>query len=131
MADAVKAGLRADFPELAIIGDPLFVIAFTSTDDSLDIFRVFDAMTRRGWALNGLHRPAAVHLCVTLRHTQPGVAERFLADLRDAIDDVRADPDTRGRHGPHLRHGRHHRPTAAWWPTPCSTTWTAGSASRH
>ncbi len=100
MADTVKAGLRSDFPELTIIGDPLFVIAFASADDTLDIFRVLDAMTRRGWALNGLHRPAAVHLCVTLRHTQAGVAERFLADLRDAIDDVRADPDVEGGMAP-------------------------------
>ena len=100
VADAVKAGLRSDFPELRIFGDPLFVIAFASADDTLDIFRVLDAMTRRGWSLNGLHRPAAVHLCVTLRHTQGGVAERFLADLRDAIEDVRAHPDTEGGMAP-------------------------------
>jgi sphinganine-1-phosphate aldolase len=100
VADTVKAGLRRDFPELSIIGDPLFVIAFASTDDTLDVFKVYDAMTRRGWALNGLHRPAAVHLCLTLRHTQPGVGERFLTDLRDAIDDVRAHPDTPGGMAP-------------------------------
>jgi sphinganine-1-phosphate aldolase len=100
VADKVKAGLRSDFAELSIIGDPLFVIAFASTDDTLDVFNVYDAMTRRGWALNGLHRPAAVHLCVTLRHTQPGVAERFLTDLRDAIDDVRDHPDTPGGMAP-------------------------------
>ena len=99
-ADQVKAGLAADFDELQVVGDPLFVIAFTSADPSLDVFRVFDAMSRRGWALNGLHRPAAVHLCVTLRHTQPGVPARFLHDLRAAIDDVRADPDREGGMAP-------------------------------
>jgi len=99
-ADEVKAGLAADFDELQVVGDPLFVIAFTSADPSLDVFRVFDAMSRRGWALNGLHRPAAVHLCVTLRHTQPGVPARFLHDLRAAIDDVRADPDREGGMAP-------------------------------
>jgi glutamate/tyrosine decarboxylase-like PLP-dependent enzyme len=100
VADHVKAGLRADFPELEIIGDPLFVIAFRSADESLDVYRVLDAMTRRGWSLNGLHRPAAVHLCITLRHTRPGVGERFLADLRDAITEVRADPDRPGGMAP-------------------------------
>ncbi len=100
VADTVKAGLRADFAELDVIGDPLFVIAFASNDETLDIFRVFDAMSRRGWSLNGLHRPAAVHLCVTLRHTQPGVPERFLADLRSAIDEVRADPNREGGMAP-------------------------------
>jgi hypothetical protein len=39
---------------------------------------VLDAMSQRGWSLNGLHRPACIHLYVTLRHTEPGVAERFL-----------------------------------------------------
>jgi hypothetical protein len=55
----------------------------------MDVYRIMDAMTERGWNLNGLHKPAAVHLCVTLRHTQPGVAERFLADLRASVADVK------------------------------------------
>ena len=29
---------------------------------------------------------------MTLRHTQPGVAERFLSDLREAVDYVKAHP---------------------------------------
>jgi len=49
-------------------------------------------MTARRWNLNSLHRPAALHLCVTLRHTQPGLAERFLADLRAAAEFVKANP---------------------------------------
>jgi glutamate/tyrosine decarboxylase-like PLP-dependent enzyme len=100
VADEVKAGLRDGFPELEILGDPLYVIAVRSADASLDVFRVLDAMTARGWSLNGLHRPAAFHLCVTLRHTKPGFTERFLADLRAAIDHVRANPDAEGGMAP-------------------------------
>jgi sphinganine-1-phosphate aldolase len=33
-----------------------------------------------------------VHLCVTLRHTLPGVAERFLADLASCLEAARAEP---------------------------------------
>jgi hypothetical protein len=33
-----------------------------------------------------------VHLCVTLRHTEPGVAERFLADLRASVAEVELQP---------------------------------------
>ncbi len=88
-AAQIKAGLIA-IPQLRLLGDPLFVLAFTS--DTLDIYRVLDEMTRRGWSLNGLHRPAAIHLCVTLRHTQPGVVERFLADLQAAVTQVQAQP---------------------------------------
>jgi len=29
---------------------------------------------------------------VTLRHTQPGVAGRFLADLAESVEEVRANP---------------------------------------
>jgi sphinganine-1-phosphate aldolase len=49
-------------------------------------------MGHRGWSLNGLQRPAAVHIAVTLRHTQPGVADRFLADLASSGEEVRANP---------------------------------------
>jgi sphinganine-1-phosphate aldolase len=57
-------------------------------------------MTKRHWNLNGLHRPACVHLCVTLRHTQEGVAQRFVDDLREAVDHVRAHPDEEGGMAP-------------------------------
>jgi hypothetical protein len=33
-----------------------------------------------------------LHLCVTQRHTLPGVAERFLADLRTVVAAVRGSP---------------------------------------
>jgi sphinganine-1-phosphate aldolase len=51
-----------------------------------------DAMTARGWSLNGLHHPPAVHICTTLRHTGPGVAERFVSDLRDSLAEARSQP---------------------------------------
>jgi hypothetical protein len=49
-------------------------------------------MTRKGWSLNGLHKPSCVHIAVTQRHSQPGVAERFVVDLQDAVELVKADP---------------------------------------
>lgn len=85
-------------PDLTVLGDPLFVIAFASP--TLDIYRVLDAMTARGWSLNGLHRPAAVHLCVTLRHTAPGIAQRFLEDLAAAVAEVKAQPAAQGGMAP-------------------------------
>ena len=96
-ADFIKKGIR-EIPELRILGDPLFVIAFAS--DSLDIYKVLDAMTRKRWSLNGLHKPSCVHLCVTLRHTQPGVAERFLLDLEAAVAFVKAHPEEKGSMAP-------------------------------
>jgi sphinganine-1-phosphate aldolase len=86
---AIRRGIHT-IPHLRVLGDPLWVIAFTS--DTVDVYRVLEQMTRRGWNLNGLHKPPAVHLCVTLRHTQPGVAERFLADLEASVEEVLSQP---------------------------------------
>ncbi len=87
--EQIKGGI-CSIPDLRILGDPLWVIAFTS--DKLDIYQVMEVMTRKNWSLNGLFHPPAVHLCITLRHTCPGVAERFLSDLRESVEYVRAHP---------------------------------------
>jgi glutamate/tyrosine decarboxylase-like PLP-dependent enzyme len=87
----VRDGIAA-IPGMHVLGDPLWVIAF-ATDEGLDVYQVLENMGRRGWSLNGLQRPAAVHIAITLRHTMPGVAERFLADLAASLDEVRASPD--------------------------------------
>ena len=47
-----------------------------------------------------MHHPPAVHLCVTLRHTQPGVVARFVADLHDSVAYVKAHPDEKGGMAP-------------------------------
>jgi len=85
----IRDGIAA-IPGLSVLGDPLWVTAFAA--DSLDIYQVMENMGHRGWSLNGLQRPAAVHIAVTLRHTRPGVADRFLADLATAVDETRANP---------------------------------------
>jgi sphinganine-1-phosphate aldolase len=96
-ASLIRQGIE-EIPELYVLGDPLWVIAFGS--EALDIYKIMDAMSRKGWSLNGLHKPPCVHVCVTLRHTQPGVAERFVADLRSAVEYVRANPDPQGGMAP-------------------------------
>ncbi len=86
----IRDGIR-EIAELRVLGDPLWVIAFTS--DELNIYSIMDFMTKRQWNLNGLHKPPAVHIAVTLRHTQEGVRKRFLDDLRAAVTHVRTHPD--------------------------------------
>ncbi len=43
-----------------------------------------------------MRKPSAVHLYVTLRHTQPGVADRFLADLKAALEHGKTQPVAHG-----------------------------------
>jgi len=96
-ADEIKAGISS-IAELHILGEPLWNIAFSS--DTLDIYRVMDFMSGRGWSLNPLQRPPAVHICVTLRHAQAGVAERFIQDLRAAVEHVKKNPQQEGGMAP-------------------------------
>jgi sphinganine-1-phosphate aldolase len=96
-AASVKRGIAA-IPGLEVVGDPLFVVAFTSRE--LDVYRILDGMTARRWSLNALQRPPAVHLCVTLRHARPGVVERFLSDLAASAAEVRRSPGGGGGMAP-------------------------------
>lgn len=93
----IKAAIRT-IPDLFVLGDPLWVVAFGSKN--LDIYRVMDYMTQKNWSLNGLHKPSCVHICVTLRHTRPGVAERFIADLKSAVAFVKRTPQENGGMAP-------------------------------
>ncbi|MDY7078484.1 MAG: aspartate aminotransferase family protein, partial [Chloroflexota bacterium] len=96
-AALIKQGIK-DIPELYVLGDPLWVIAFAS--QTLDIYAINDYMTEKKWNLSGLQMPPCVHICVTLRHTQPGVAERFIEDLKSAVEYVEMNPGTQGMMGP-------------------------------
>ena len=82
--DTIKAGIRERIPELSIIGDPLFMTSFHS--EEVDVYLVNDALKERGWRMNALQLPPALHFCVTGPNTQPGIAEDFLDDLRAAVD---------------------------------------------
>lgn len=97
-AAAIREGI-GKIPQLQVLGEPLWVISFAAREPKqLDIYRVLDAMTKKRWNLNGLHRPSCVHIAVTLRHTKPGVVDRFLADLRESVEHVLAHPQADG-HG--------------------------------
>ena len=92
VADEIKEGVAA-IPELTLIGDPTFVISFRS--EQVDIYHVNDFMKTRGWRYNCLQLPPALHFCVTMPQTfVPGVAERMIADLRQAVDYARSKAGT-------------------------------------
>ncbi len=96
-SEKIKQGVKS-IPELQILGDPLWILAFGST--SLNVYEVLDQMGKKNWNLNGLHKPACFHIALTLRHTQPGVAERFIADLKESVAFVKANPGNKGGMAP-------------------------------
>lgn len=98
-AATVRRGVES-IPELRTLGDGLWIVAFASRDPRVDVYRVLDAMSERGWHLIGLQRPAALHICLTARQARPGVPERFVADLRASVAQVRSNPGRKGGMAP-------------------------------
>jgi len=77
---------------LEIIGKPqASLISYRSTDPQLNIFAVGDAMERKGWFVDRLQRPDALHAMVTASHDK--VALQYIADLKDAVATVLAHPE--------------------------------------
>ncbi len=67
---------------LEIIGDPdMSLLAFTSR--SGNIFNIGDGLSRRGWHLDRLQFPDALHLTIT--RLNAGKEEEFLQDLADVL----------------------------------------------
>ena len=82
-ATTIKEGIRA-MPELEVIGDPLFLVAFKPAAD-LDIYLINDSLIAQGWRMIALQYPPALHFCVTRPNTAPGLAEAFLEALRSGV----------------------------------------------
>ena len=87
---AMQEAVRSH-PELRLIGEPSFLFAFTS--DDFDIYHVNDALRAKGWRMNGLQYPNAIHMAVTRPQTQSGVVEEWAADLDAAVGYARANRD--------------------------------------
>lgn len=89
VADEIKQGIEK-MDGLYVLGDPqAMVVCFGSRE--FNILKVSDQMTKKGWSLNALQHPASVHMCVTVR--QIGKGQKFLSDLRDAVETVKNDPN--------------------------------------
>ena len=55
---------------LEVLGDPeMCVVALKARNPrALDIFKVNDLMSKRGWHLSALQLPSALHMCFTAQH---------------------------------------------------------------
>jgi len=72
--------------ELEIIGKPLVsVVAFTAKN--LDVYDIADGMSGKGWHLNALQNPPAIHVAVTLPIAK--VWERLVSDLEAVVETER------------------------------------------
>ncbi|XP_069609308.1 sphingosine-1-phosphate lyase 1 [Ranitomeya imitator] len=77
--------------EIFIFGNPeVSVISFGST--VFDIYRLSNSLTAKGWNLNTLQFPPSIHICLTLLHTKPGVAQLFVKDVQESLSVIMEDP---------------------------------------
>lgn len=77
----IREGIE-EFSSLEIIGDPdMSLLAFTSRTGN--IFNIGDALGRKGWHLDRLQFPDALHLTITRLNT--GMEEEFLQDLAQVL----------------------------------------------
>lgn len=91
LSQRLQDGIDA-VPGLRVLGDPaMTVFAYTSDDDDVDIFAVGDALERRGWSVDRLIRPEALHLMLMPTHLQ--IEDAFLSDIAEAVDEVRGRPE--------------------------------------
>ncbi|KAM4030547.1 sphingosine-1-phosphate lyase 1 [Anomaloglossus baeobatrachus] len=77
--------------EIFIFGNPeVSVIAIGSK--VFDIYRLSNSLTAKGWNLNTLQFPPSIHICLTLLHTKPGVAQLFVKDVQESLSVIMEDP---------------------------------------
>ncbi|PFH55378.1 hypothetical protein XA68_18447 [Ophiocordyceps unilateralis] len=85
IADVIRDG-PALSGELVVLGKPLVsVVAFTARN--LNIYDIADGMSTKGWHLNALQNPPAIHVAVTLPIVKAW--ERLVADLEAVVEEER------------------------------------------
>jgi glutamate/tyrosine decarboxylase-like PLP-dependent enzyme len=87
-ADKLRAGITA-IPGLALLGRPdATIVSYAAV--GADVYAIADQLEKRGWSVDRQHRPSSIHLTVTANHAP--VIDRYLADLRECLAEVRANP---------------------------------------
>ncbi|XP_059483885.1 sphingosine-1-phosphate lyase isoform X2 [Neocloeon triangulifer] len=60
--------------------------------DTFHIYHLLDALGKKGWNLNPLQSPPGLHIGVTHMLTRPGVADRFLNDVKEIVAHLLKNP---------------------------------------
>ncbi|MDD5447704.1 MAG: aspartate aminotransferase family protein [Actinomycetota bacterium] len=87
---ALEKGIQS-IPELKILSNPeMSVFAYGSKSRKVNIFAVGDQMEEKGWFVDRLQRPEALHAIVTLPHEH--IVDEFTNDLKESVEYVRNHP---------------------------------------
>lgn len=77
---------------LHVEGDPDVCIVAVGSK-VFNIFRLSTALGEKGWSLNALQFPSCFHFCLTLLHTEKGVMDDFISDLKDCTAEIMKEPN--------------------------------------
>jgi glutamate/tyrosine decarboxylase-like PLP-dependent enzyme len=90
-ADRLMEGI-GKIDGLEVLGNPpATIVAYRSVDPGVNIFAVGDQMETRGWHIDRLQRPDALHAMVIPGHLK--VVDRYLSDLAASVARVREHPE--------------------------------------
>ncbi len=89
-SDELIGGI-SNIPELEIIGNPAGpLVSYKSIDSGVNIFAVGDQMEKKGWHIDRLQMPDALHAMITPIHKK--AVKNYLEDLEQAVKIVRDNP---------------------------------------
>lgn len=89
IADAVRK-----IDGLVLTGEVDAMIVCFDGAPGVNIYKVGDCMSKRGWSLNALQKPACLHICCTVTHV--GKTDEFIKDLKDSVQEVLSNPGMKG-----------------------------------
>lgn len=88
IARRMQEGINAT-PGLMVIGKPtIAVFAFTNDDPAIEMYTLGDLMEQRGWFLDRLQAPPALHVMV-VNPASGDLLDAFFKDLRECVAIVR------------------------------------------
>lgn len=83
-AERLRAGIR--LLGLRVLPSDSTIVSYAGKD----LYAIADRLEARGWSVDRMHRPEAIHLTVTANHAP--IVDEYLADLGAALAEVRANP---------------------------------------
>ena len=85
LVDAIE-----QIPELYVLGKPDMSL-FSFTSDKFNMYNLADAMEKRGWHLDRMQFPPAIHMTINPHHAK--IVEPFLKDLSECVEEVINNPE--------------------------------------
>lgn len=83
---------------LAVVGNPMVsVVAFHSENAGVDTYDIADELSSRGWHLNALQSPAAIHVAFTVLTAR--AIDRLTSDLVEVVEKQLEKAEERKRQG--------------------------------